>query len=395
MEREEHSRRLLEYLQEQQPAMLDMLRRLVSAESPTSVPESQEAVLQQLSQALSALDFAGEIIPGQKMGGVLTAWPRQERRPAVEGNNSPYQLLVGHCDTVWPIGTLAEMPFAVKGNRIQGPGVYDMKGGLVQMIFAFQAIRAIGLPLEVTPLVFINSDEEMGSRESTPTIRRLAHGADRAFILEPSLGPAGKLKTRRKGVGRFQINIHGRAAHAGLDPEKGISAILEMAYIIQKLFAMNDPAAGVSVNVGMIAGGVRPNVIAAESSAQIDVRVPTRETAEKVEQAILKLSPEIEGISLEIEGSINRPPLEKTAANEQLWQTARELGELLNLKLEEGMAGGGSDGNTTSLYTATLDGLGAVGDGAHAQHEFVCLDKMAERSALLALLLLSPPLSLE
>jgi glutamate carboxypeptidase len=287
------------------------------------------------------------------------------------------------------------MPFAVKGNRIQGPGVYDMKGGLVQMIFAFQAIRAIGLPLEVTPLVFINSDEEMGSRESTPTIRRLAHGADRAFILEPSLGPAGKLKTRRKGVGRFQINIHGRAAHAGLDPEKGISAILEMAYIIQKLFAMNDPAAGVSVNVGMIAGGVRPNVIAAESSAQIDVRVPTRETAEKVEQAILKLSPEIEGVSLEIEGSINRPPLEKTAANEQLWQTARELGELLNLKLEEGMAGGGSDGNTTSLYTATLDGLGAVGDGAHAQHEFVCLDKMAERSALLALLLLSPPLSLE
>jgi glutamate carboxypeptidase len=235
----------------------------------------------------------------------------------------------------------------------------------------------------------------MGSRESTPTIRRLAHGADRAFILEPSLGPAGKLKTRRKGVGRFQINIHGRAAHAGLDPEKGISAILEMAYIIQKLFAMNDPAAGVSVNVGMIAGGVRPNVIAAESSAQIDVRVPTRETAEKVEQAILKLSPEIEGVSLEIEGSINRPPLEKTAANEQLWQTARELGELLNLKLEEGMAGGGSDGNTTSLYTATLDGLGAVGDGAHAQHEFVCLDKMAERSALLALLLLSPPLSLE
>jgi glutamate carboxypeptidase len=242
------------------------------------------------------------------------------------------------------------------------------------------------------PLVLINTDEETGSRESRHIIGRLARKANRAFILEPALGIDGKLKTRRKGVGRFSITVQGQAAHAGLDPDKGVSAILELSYIIQKLHALNDPANGISVNVGVIAGGTRPNVIAPTSSAEVDVRVPTMETADLIEKTIRQITPRLNGITPEVSGNFNRLPLEKTQANEQLWQLAQTQGEKLNLALQEGMAGGGSDGNTTSLYTATLDGLGAVGDGAHADHEFLFIDKMIERSALLALLLLAPPL---
>jgi glutamate carboxypeptidase len=238
------------------------------------------------------------------------------------------------------------------------------------------------------PLVCINSDEETGSYESRPLIGRLARKADRAFILEPSLGLEGKLKTRRKGVGRFLFDIRGQAAHAGLDPDKGVSAILELSYLVQKLHALNDPAGGVSVNVGVIEGATRSNVIAPNSRAEVDVRAPTRETAEGVEEAIRGLAPELAGTTIELSGGFNRLPMEKTAANARLWQLAAETGEKMGLALEEGMAGGGSDGNTTSLYTATLDGMGAVGDGAHADHEFLLADRMVERSALVALVLL-------
>jgi glutamate carboxypeptidase len=210
--------------------------------------------------------------------------------------------------------------------------------------------------------------------------------------MEPALGIDGKLKTRRKGVGRFSITVQGQAAHAGLDPDKGVSAILELSYVIQKLHALNDPANGININVGVIEGGTRPNVIAPTSSAEVDVRVPTMETADLIEKTIRQITPRLNGITLEVSGNFNRLPLEKTQANEQLWQLAQTQGKKLNLALQEGMAGGGSDGNTTSLYTATLDGLGAVGDGAHADHEFLFIDKMIERSALLALLLLAPPL---
>jgi glutamate carboxypeptidase len=285
------------------------------------------------------------------------------------------------------------MPFQITEKRITGPGVYDMKGGLVQMLMALQALRELAWSPPVMPLVFINSDEEIGSRDSTPLIRQLAKKANRAFILEPSLGIEGRLKTRRKGVGRFSFQIQGQAAHAGLDPDKGVSAILELSYLIQKLHTLNDPANGVSVNVGVIEGGSQPNVVAATGSAQVDVRVPDMETAERVEQALKQIIPELNGCAIEMTGWFNRLPLEKTRANERLWNLAQVEGKKLKLELKEGMAGGGSDGNTTSLYTATLDGLGAVGDGAHADHEFLFIDRMVERSALLALLLLAPPLS--
>jgi glutamate carboxypeptidase len=203
----------------------------------------------------------------------------------------------------------------------------------------------------------------------------------------------GKLKTARKGVGRFTVVVKGKAAHAGLDPGAGASAILELSYVIQKLFALNDPQKGITVNVGMIDGGLRPNVIAPESRAMVDVRMLTREDARYIEEQIRALRPVSPDITLEIEGRISRVPMEHTPRNRALWETAKQLGRELDLDLADGVAGGASDGNTTSLWTATLDGLGAVGDGAHARHEFIYFDKLIERGALLALLLLAPPLT--
>ena len=190
-------------------------------------------------------------------------------------------------------------------------------------------------------------------------------------------------------MGRFTVTVKGKAAHAGLNPESGASAILELSYVIQKLFALNDPEKGITVNVGTIDGGLSPNVIAPESRASIDVRVVTQD-ARRIEASIKALEPIVPGVSLEIEGRVGRPPMERTPANQTLWRTARDIGREVGLDLKEALAGGASDGNTTSLYTATLDGLGAVGDGAHARHEFVYCDQMAERAALIALLLLAP-----
>ena len=210
--------------------------------------------------------------------------------------------------------------------------------------------------------------------------------------MEPSLGPHGSLKTSRKGVGRFVVTVKGRAAHAGLDPEKGISAILELSHVVQALFALNDPERGITVNVGTIDGGLRPNVIAPESRAEVDVRVRTKADAEMIERAIHSILPTVPGTELILSGGISRPPLESTPRNRKLWQRAVDAAEALGIDVDEASAGGGSDGNWTSLYTPTLDGLGAVGDGAHALNEHVIEEKMAERAALLACLVNSEPI---
>jgi glutamate carboxypeptidase len=300
------------------------------------------------------------------------------------------QLLLGHFDTVWPIGTIENMPFEVQGNVIRGPGVFDMKGGVVQIILALRALEELKVVPSVVPLVFLNSDEEIGSRESGRFIRSLAQCVERAFVMEPALGLGGSIKTARKGVGRFVVRVTGKAAHAGLDPESGASAILELSHVIQQLFGMNDPKRGISINVGTIDGGIRPNVIAPQSKAVIDVRVATQEDAERIEAEIHAIAPQTPGVSLSIEGHIGRPPLEPTPANRVLWERACEIARELDIELTEGLAGGGSDGSTTSQYTATLDGMGPVGDGAHAEHEHLLLDKTIERAALLALLISSP-----
>jgi glutamate carboxypeptidase len=285
------------------------------------------------------------------------------------------------------------MPVRAEGGKFWGPGSYDMKAGLVQGLFATEALTAAGAnPLRVTPVFLINSDEETGSHDSTRVITRLARRADRCFVLEPSLGPEGHLKTARKGVGRFTIKVKGKAAHAGLDPGTGASAILELSHIIQKLFALNDAEQGITVNVGTIDGGLSPNVIAPESKATVDVRVPTKEDAERIERIIRAIQPETPGTQVEVEGSVGRPPMERTARNRRLWVLAQRSAAEIGIEIDEAAAGGGSDGNTTSQLAPTLDGLGAVGAGAHASSEHLIVEKMVERSALLAQLLSAPPL---
>jgi glutamate carboxypeptidase len=378
---------ILQHLRGQQEAMTALLEELVMIESPSTEAACQAPMHRRLKSEFEALDYRVRLLPGHSSGGHLFATPRNRRR------GRPAQLMLGHCDTVWPLGSLQDMPLVREDNQLRGPGVYDMKAGLVEMIFALDALASLGLEAEVSPLCFINSDEEIGSRESTRYVRALAQCVDRCMVLEPSLGIDGRIKTARKGVGRFTVTVSGKAAHAGLDPEAGASAILELSHVIQKLFRLNDPEHGTSVNVGVIDGGIRPNMIAPESRAIIDVRVQTHSDAERIERAIHGLEAETPGVRLTIEGSIGRPPMERTPRNQRFWRVAQQLAAELDLEIDEAVAGGGSDGNTTSLYTATLDGMGAVGDGAHAHHEFVYLDLLPVRCALLTQLLLAPPLN--
>jgi len=375
---------LLEFIRGRESQLVDVIRELVEAESPSTSPDVHRRSHDAIRRALTGQGLRVRSLLAPNGARHLLAVPRDRTRQA------SLQLIVGHYDTVWPVGTLAARPFERDGNVIRGPGSFDMKGGLAQLVIALEAIRALGLDLTVTPVVFVNSDEEIGSRSSGRHIRRLARIACRALVLEPAMGAEGRLKTERKGIGRFHVRIYGKSAHAGLDPGQGSSAILELAHVVQTLFALNDPDAGVTVNVGTVNGGIQPNVVAPHSEAVVDVRVPTHADGERVEAAIRGLVPVAAGNRIVVEGGIGRPTMEATPRNRALWQKAKALGEDLGLDLQESRAGGGSDGNTTSQYTATLDGLGPVGDGAHAEHEFLYLDRTLERAALLALLLSSP-----
>ena len=382
------AQKIAHWVELHQDELVAFVSKLVAAESPALEPLLHDEVLRHLSDAFQDLGFFVKRLPARTTAGHLYA------RPAVRVRHRRYQLVIGHWDTVWPEGTLRSMPVRLSDGKLHGPGIFDMKAGLAQLIFGLKALQTLKLTPKVRPVVFINSDEGIGSRESTRYIKRLARGADRALVLEPPFGPEGALKTARKGVGKFTVRVHAEAAHAGLEPGAGTSAILELSHVIQKLFGMNDASRGITVNVGMIDGGLRPNVVAPESTAIVDVRVLTSRDAEDLESSIRGLTAATPGATLEIEGGIGRPPMERTEGNRALWESARRVGQELGIELSEDTAGGGSDGNTTSLYTPTLDGLGAIGGGAHSHHEFVCLDRLAERTALLALLLLEPPLAI-
>jgi glutamate carboxypeptidase len=378
------SRRILSYLQDRRQDMVDLLRRLALAESPSDNPAAVAQVLAMLTSELEQGGLSVRRFPGRVSAGTLFARPRKRRVP------SRLQLLVGHCDTVWPVGTVRQMPVGVEGDILRRPGVFDMKGGLVQMLYALRAVKDLDLRPPADIVVVINSDEEIGSPDSTQLIRRLARRAVRALILEPAFGRTGKLKTARKASGSFTITIKGRAAHAGINPEEGASAILEMSHQIQRLFALNNAAQGITVNVGTVDGGLRSNVVAAEVQATVDVRVRTRQDAAEVAAAIRGLRPVNPETTIQVEGGIEQPPMEPLPRNQALWRLARDLGRRLGLELDQAAVGGVSDGNTTSQYTATLDGLGAVGDGAHAAHEHALIPQLVERCALLVLLLLAP-----
>ena len=378
------AQRVLEDVRSEKQLLIELLEELTAAESPSQQPDIHDRIRRSLVTMFADLGFAVREVGLQ--GSVRHVFARPRRRI----RNRPLQLIVGHYDTVWPIGTLAERPFSVDGNVIRGPGVFDMKGGLVMCLLALRTIDRLGLELPATPVIFVNADEEIGSRSSTRYIQKLARRSSRALVLEPAMGDAGLIKTERKGIGRYTITVYGKAAHAGLDPEGGASAILELSHVIQTLFALNDPAAGVTVNVGTVDGGIQPNVVAPHSSCVADVRVPTVLDGDRVHAAIHALEPSTEGVRLRVEGAIGRPSMEATPRNQALWEQAKDLGGELGLDLASARAGGGSDGNTTSQYTATLDGLGPVGDGAHAVHEFLYVDETLERTALLAMLLAAP-----
>lgn len=370
------------YVHDHTDAYLQFLDRLVRAESPSTDPETQARVQRVLAEAFADLGFAATHLPGTNTGGSVYA------RPAARSQGAPCQLLLGHSDTVWPAGTLDTMPAERDGNELRGPGVFDMKAGLANIVFALRALDALGSTPAVCPLVLVTSDEEIGSPESRRHLERLAEAAERVFVLEPALGLEGRIKTARKGTGEMTLLVR------PTDPAPEGNVVLELSRLVQRLYDLQDPGRGVTINVGTIDGqhGGGPNG-AARGRLVADVRVPTHDDAARLRAAIRSLEADTPGVRVEVRGGIERPPLERTAANRRLWQMAQERGAWLGLSLEEGRAGGASDGNFTSQHTATLDGLGAVGDGAHADHEHIRIEETLDRCALLALLLAAPPLA--
>jgi glutamate carboxypeptidase len=338
-----------------------------------------------------AVDKCGAVLAGimRAAGADVDVLSQSERgshlRGRIRGEGRPVMLL-GHFDTVWPVGTLERMPLHRERDRLYGPGAFDMKGGIAIALAAIEALRATGTPHSAITMLW-TTDEEIGSATSRDTIEAEARQSAAVLVLEPAL-PGGGLKTARKGCGEFELTVHGVSAHAGLDPGKGSSAIHELATQIAAIERLQDLPRGISVNVGLISGGSRPNVVAEEARATIDVRAPTREAADAVELAFRGLHPVRPGTRLTLTGGFERPPMERTAGVAALFARASEVALSLGRELHEGAAGGGSDGNfTAALGVPTLDGLGPVGDGAHAAHEHIDVPALPFRVALVAGLL--------
>lgn len=375
--------RLRARLRELLPAMLERLEEMVCHESPSDDKPALDALARGLAERFSSLGAEAALLAQATAGDHLRVMVPAP--PPASGE--PPALILAHFDTVWPRGSLAEHPFRVEGDRASGPGSFDMKAGIVALEFALRALREEEVPLPRPVVVLLNSDEELGSPTSRPLIEAEARRAAYALVLEPPLS-GGALKTARRGVGRFVVEVQGRAAHAGVEPEKGVSAIEELAHLVLRLHALADPRRGTAVNVGVVAGGTRPNVVAARAHAQVDVRAATVAEAQRVEEVIRSLQPVNPAARLLVSGGFTRPPMEFTPASAALFQRARELARECGLELEHGSSGGGSDGNfTAALGAPTLDGLGPDGAGAHADHEHVLVESMAERAALLAVLL--------
>ena len=358
-----------------EPRLVELLRGLVEIESPAYSP-GVAAVAARVGEELER--FGGEVTPLE--GGHL--------RAELPGRGSPI-LLSGHADTVWPEGTLAELPFRIEGSTAYGPGAYDMKASLVLML---EAIRLAGDGRRALR-IFVTGDEEMGSRTGRPLLEDAAEGVAAAFVVEPP-GKTGNLKTSRKGLGRFTLTIAGRASHAGTSRSEGVSATEELAHQILALHDLNDDEAGTSVNVGVVSGGTSENVVAAEAEARIDVRVATMADRDRLERTLADLHPVNPEARLELGGGWTRPPLERSEGTARLFAQARDYGRELGLELEEESSGGGSDGNLIgALGVPVLDGLGAAGAGAHSVDEHVELDSIPVRAELLSKLLQDPGLA--
>jgi glutamate carboxypeptidase len=370
-------REMLGWLTDRQREMVASVRELVLLESPTQNQQACDALCSHL---------AGEL---ERIGGRVIIHRRPSAGSHLQvnftgGKNREPVLLLGHFDTVYDIGTLQTMPWREEKGRLYGPGVFDMKSGIAQMMFALAALREVqgGLPRPV--MVLLVSDEEGGSDTSRALTEKIARQCAAVLVCEPS-GPGGALKTARKGVGAFLVKVTGQAAHSGLDFEKGHSAILELARQIQAISRLTDLKRGVTLNVGVVRGGTRTNVIAAEAMAEVDLRIAKKADGTVMERKIRRLRPVNPKCKIEIEGGINRPPMERTKHVVALFELARKIAGELGFPLEEIAVGGGSDGNFTGgIGIPTLDGLGAVGEGAHASHESIVAAELPRRAALLA-----------
>jgi len=369
---------LLEYCGGHLADTLDTIETLVRLESPSTDKAAVDRCGAELARRLTACGGEVEVIRQAARGDHVSA--------RFAGTTGEPVLVLGHFDTVWPIGTLERMPIRRDGDRLHGPGTFDMKAGIALALGAVDALRATKTPHP--PIVTLwTTDEEIGSGTSRGIIEAAAREAAAVLVLEPAL-PGGALKTARKGCGEFELTVRGIAAHAGLDPGKGVSAIHELAAQIAAVERLQDLPRGISVNVGVIDGGSRPNVVAEHARAVVDVRAPTREAAAALQAAFRRLQPTRPGARLTVQGGFERPPMERTAAVAALFQHAARIASAFGRDLREGSAGGGSDGNfTAALGVPTLDGLGAIGDGAHAAHEHIDVPSLAWRGALLAALI--------
>lgn len=363
--------------------MLEMLKEFVCCESPSTEKAAADACASLIATAWMRRGVQIEVLEQRHRGAHLRITHASERAA-----RRSQLLVLGHYDTVYASGTLRKMPFRVTAGKAFGPGSFDMKAGIVQALFALDALQRLAAP-PAKKIVFLwTSDEEIGSESSRKLLETEAKRSDAVFVLEPALGPQGLLKTARKGVGEAEIIVHGRASHAGLAPEKGVNAIHELALQIARVKQWNDFPRGVSVNAGVIEGGTRPNVIPDRASAVIDLRALRIADMRAIEKRLRALKPIAPGARLEIHGGFSRAPLERKHSIE-LFQRAQSLAKQMGLKIGECTAGGGSDGNfTAALGIPTLDGFGAVGDGAHSSGEHIIAKTMPERAALLAAMLL-------
>ena len=368
-------RTYLDYCLANHDWLLELIETLVALESPSDDPAAVNRCGDELTARLEAIGGKVTRVPSAAAG---------DHVRASFGDGSKQILLLGHFDTVWPIGQLARMPLKRESGRLHGPGVFDMKAGIALAMLATRAVIDRGALDGCRIVMLWTTDEEVGSRTSRALIEAEASRSDAVLVFEPSL-PGGALKTSRKGVGQFELVVRGVSAHAGLDPGKGVSAVRELARQIVAIDDLQDPANGVTLTVGIVSGGTRANVVPAEARATVDARAITRADADRVQRAMRALTPHLQGASIEVTGGFDRPPLERTDGVARLFGQAKGVASAMGIDLKEGSAGGGSDGNfTAALGVPTLDGFGAIGDGAHAIHEHVEIDSLVPRAATIA-----------
>lgn len=369
----------VEQLNKQFDSFLADLEHIVNMDTPSGHKEHIDLANHYIIERFSEL-----------IGGQVDYIAQAEQGDQIKlhlGKGNGQIMILTHIDTVWPLGETAKRPFQNDGTRLHGPGVFDMKCGLLQGLYAMYAVVSQCQPTK-NIVLFINSDEEIASVTSRQYIEEEAKKSDAVFVLEPALGPEGKLKTARKGVGRFQLEIEGISAHSGIDHQSGVSAIEELAHQIIYLQQLTDYTKGSTINVGVISGGTAFNVVSAHAKANLEARVETMEEADRLTDLITNLQPALKGTKLQVQGGMVRPPMEATVSLELFEQAQRIASNDLGFSLEEVATGGASDGNfTAALGVKTLDGLGAVGAGAHAIHEYVELSTIIPRTALLAHLL--------